>query len=101
MILEIRDVGRKTPGDGRLEISDATFRRLSMEQDLKATVGEVRGSAMLERMSCTCGAGHGESHAHLFVRSDAFRHLVPGETCVLELTSPGHLLAARPHPLAP
>ncbi|MBC7897496.1 MAG: hypothetical protein H7066_18905 [Cytophagaceae bacterium] len=101
MILEIRDVGRKTPGDGRLEITEATFRRLSMEQELRATVDDVKASALLERMPCTCRAGEGKAHAHWFVRSDAFRHLVPGETCVLELTSPGRLTAARPHPLAP
>lgn len=99
MILEIRDVGRKTPGDGCFEITETTFRRLSMERDLKAAVDDVQAPAMLERMSCTCGAGHGVSHAHLFVRSDAFKHLVAGETCVLELREPGMLVAARPHPL--
>jgi hypothetical protein len=99
MILEIRDVGRKTPGDGRFEITEATFRRLSIERDLRATVDDASAEAMLERMPCTCGAGHGETHSHLFVRSDAFRHLVPGTTCVLELTAPGLLTAARPHPL--
>lgn len=99
MILEIRDVGRKTPGDGRLEVTEVTFRRLSMERDLKAAVDDVQATAMLERMPCTCGAGDGEAHAHLFVRSDAFRQLVAGETCVLELREPGMLVAARPHPL--
>jgi hypothetical protein len=99
MILEIREVGRKTPGDGRLEVSETTFRRLSMERELKARVGDAQASAMLERMTCSCDAGHGESHAHLFVRSDAFRQLVAGETCVLEITTPGMLTASRPHPL--
>lgn len=101
MILEVREVGRKTPGDGRLEVTEATFRRLSMERELQATVGEERSGAMLERMTCTCGAGEGAAHAHHFVRSEVFRQLTPGETCVLEITDPGVLAASRPHPLEP
>lgn len=99
MILEVRDVGRKTPMDGRLEVTEGTYRRLTMEGELRATVGEVTTSAHLEELPCTCGRGAGAVHVHRFVQADVFRSLEAGATCVLELTAPGTLTASRPHPL--
>jgi len=102
MILEVREVGRRTPSDGRLEVSEATFRRLSMEGGrLAARVGDATGPAFLERKPCTCARGAGESHEHRFVRSAVFSDLVPGETCVLDLAADGTLEVARPHALEP
>ena len=101
MILEVREVSRKTPADGRLEVTEATFRRLSIERELRAIVDDEQSAAMLERIACTCEAGHGGAHAHHFVRADVFRKLTPGVTCVLEITNPGVLTAARPHSLEP
>jgi hypothetical protein len=102
MILEIREIGRKTPGDGRLEITEASWRRLRMEGSrLRAVVATASAAATLERMACTCGRGGPSGHEHTFVRSDVFRGLVPGETCVLDLGADGTLEVSRPHPLGP
>ncbi|MGQ0648326.1 MAG: hypothetical protein ACT4P7_12220 [Gemmatimonadaceae bacterium] len=102
MLLEVREVGRKTPRDGRLEITETTYRRLLMHgETLTVTVGERRAEGALERMPCSCGRAPGASHEHLFIRSELLRELQPGETCALELTASGELSVARPHPLAP
>ncbi len=102
MILEVREVGRKTPGDGRLEVSEASFKRLRLDEGrLVARVGDVTAPATLERMPCTCGKGAGQAHDHLFVRAEVFRSLVAGESCVLDLLPDGTLEVARPHPLEP
>lgn len=102
MILELCTVGRKTPSDGRLEITAATFRRLAIERaSLTATVDDQQVDAYLERLPCTCGRGGGEDHEHTFIRADVFRGLTPGETCAIELTAPGALVVSRPHPLTP
>lgn len=100
MILEVRTVGRKTPGDGRLEITDATRRRLAIVPALRARVADDEYPATLEVLSCDrcTGTGH---HEHHFVRSDAFRSLVAGESCVIELHVDGVVEVARPHPLLP
>ena len=103
MLLELREVGRKTPGDGRLEVTDATYRRLQMEGPaLSVRVGDARASAQLERMPCTCakGAGGG-AHEHAFVRSELLRTLRPGSTCALELGAGAELTVGEPHPLSP
>jgi hypothetical protein len=101
MLMEVRAIGRKTPGDGRLEVTDATWRRLSIVGNLSARVGEVTAPATLERMGCTRCKGHeAAGHDHPFVRSEAFRLLVAGEHCALELHG-AELVVARPHSLAP
>ena len=102
MILEVREVGRKTPGDGRLEVTEASFRRLTLEASrLVARVGDHTSPASLDRMPCTCAKGEGGAHEHRFVRAEVFRTLVAGESCVLDLLADGVLEVARPHPLEP
>lgn len=103
MLLEVRAVGRKTPGDGRLEITETTYRRLSIIGDtLAGRVGEVRAPAVLERMTCSrCQDPGAEGpHTHPFLRSEAFRHLVAGEHCAIELMG-DEVHVARPHSLDP
>ena len=107
MLLEIRTVSRKTPDDGRLEITAESARRLSpFGVPLTVRVGDdetARGEAQLTAMSCTCdkggGGAGGAGHEHRFLASDLFRALSPGETVVLELVGPGEIHVARPHPL--
>lgn len=104
MLLEVRSVGRKTPQDGRLDISETTFRRLRIIGDrLQGRVGESAAPATLERRACQRCTDHGEGGGeHLFVVSDAFRTLVPGEHCVLELAEDALTVeVSRPHPLSP
>ena len=105
MLLELRTVSRKTPGDGRLEISGESARRLApFGEPLTVRVGdeaEVVGAGHVTSMRCTCEKGGGEAggHEHHFLASDLFRALVPGETVVIELLDRGVLHVARPHPL--
>jgi hypothetical protein len=106
MILEIREVSRKTPRDGRLEISGETARRLgALAPPLPLLVGEASGAAELEAMECTCGKGAatpgGAPHRHHFVRSPLFMQLTEGESVVLELDAGDRLHVARPHALRP
>jgi hypothetical protein len=102
MLLEVREVGRKTPADGRLEVTESTYRRLLMVgASLTVRVGAARAQASLERMPCTCGKAPGGAHEHAFVRSELLRGLQPGRTCVLELGDAGELLVESPHSLEP
>jgi len=110
MLLEIRTVSRKTPADGRLEITPESARRLSpFAAHLTVRVGDdevTRGEVQLTAMSCTCdkggggaGGAGGAGHEHHFLASDLFRALSPGETVVIELVARGEIHVARPHPL--
>jgi hypothetical protein len=104
MILEVRQVGRKTPSDGRLDLSPSTFRRLEIiGAALRGRVGDVTAAATLERRECSRCATHTEGAGeHLFLSSEAFKALVAGEHCVVALTEDGVTIeVARPHPLAP
>lgn len=103
MLLEVREVSRKTPGDGRLEISEGSARRLAMHgTQLPVAVDEVHGDGTLVAMSCTCQkAGASSGHTHHFVESPLFRQLPAGETVVLELLDGPLLAVARPHGLRP
>ncbi|MBK8248984.1 MAG: hypothetical protein IPK85_16525 [Gemmatimonadetes bacterium] len=97
-------MGRKTPLDGRLDITETTYRRLRMIGDrLQGRVGDSAAPATLERRSCQRCATHGEGGGeHLFVACEAFRALVPGEHCVLELAEDAVTIeVSRPHPLSP
>ncbi|MFN8667694.1 MAG: hypothetical protein U0164_11000 [Gemmatimonadaceae bacterium] len=103
MILEIREVSRKTPRDGRLEISAETARRLSpFGGTITAEVGAMRDTATIEAMPCQCAKGGGETgHTHHFLKAAPFTTLAAGETVVLELLEGPVVAVARPHPLAP
>jgi hypothetical protein len=96
MLIEHRIVSRKTPLDGRLEISESTALHL---EPLGATfwVRTVHGDgeARLYEMTCTCAKSDSTGqHVHHFVESDVLRALEPGASVRLELDS------ARPGSLA-
>ncbi|MBK6487763.1 MAG: hypothetical protein IPF98_13000 [Gemmatimonadetes bacterium] len=103
MLLEVREVSRKTPGDGRLEITEVSARRLAMHgTQLPVAVDEARGEGRLVAMRCTCDKGGASGgHQHHFVESPLFRQLPAGETVVLELLDGPQLSVARPHSLRP
>ena len=84
-LLERRNVSRKTPGDGMLEISKPAAEKLPSgrsEFDLTTPAGD--GSATLTSMPCTC-RGADNMHEHWFLRSDLFRSLMPGTWVELRL----------------
>jgi hypothetical protein len=103
MLLEVREVSRKTPRDGRLEITGETARRLApFGATLPVEVDLQRAEGALEVMACQCEKGGGlAGHTHHFVRSSLFAALTVGETVVLELLEGPVLAVARPHPLHP
>lgn len=96
MLIEHRIVSRKTPLDGRLEISESTAARLEpLGTTFPVHTARAAGEARLHTMTCTCAksATTGQ-HVHHFVESDVLRALEPGSSVRLELDS------ARPGSLA-
>jgi hypothetical protein len=95
VLIEQRTVSRKTPMDGKLEISARAaeqLARLGATFPLRTEGGE--GRARLHAMSCTCtkAASAGE-HLHHFVESDILRALEPGTDVRVEVDDarPGSL----------
>lgn len=90
MLLEERTVSRKTPLDGRLEISVETARRLGpLGPDIRLASGGRQGVARLHAMACTCAKGAAGSHVHHFLESPLLRTLAPESTARVELDETG------------
>jgi hypothetical protein len=96
MLIEQRTVSRKTPLDGRLEISESTALHLeSLGETFWVRTAHGDGEARLHAMTCTCAKSERTGqHVHHFVESDVLRALEPGASVRLELDS------ARPGSLA-
>lgn len=79
-------VGRKTPGDGKLEISQEFASALG--GDGTALTFRVDGRdapGSVSVLACTCEkAGASGKHEHYFVQCDAFRELPVGTELLLE-----------------
>ncbi len=86
MLLEKRVVSRKTPLDGKLEVSDLTAARIA---DLgpafwvSSPGGDARGK--VESFECTCGKRPGGRHIHHFVASPLLKGLTEGAEVRVEL----------------
>ncbi|HSU92963.1 MAG TPA: hypothetical protein VLI43_04605 [Gemmatimonadaceae bacterium] len=96
MVIEQPTVSRKTPLDGRLEISESTAAQLAAFGDSFAVrTAHGSGEARLHAMSCTCAKSERTGqHVHHFVESDVLRALEPGSRVRIELDD------ARPGSLA-
>jgi hypothetical protein len=93
-LLERRTVSRKTPGDGRLEITKETARRLEgLAESIDVDLAGEALSAALGTLPCTC-RGAEKPHVHYFLQSDGFRRLTPGDE--LELALEGGRLSLSP-----
>jgi hypothetical protein len=95
MVIEQPTVSRKTPLDGRLEISESTVTKLApLGETFPVHTVHGSGEARLHAMTCTCAksASTGQ-HVHHFVESDVLRALEPGVRVRLELDDarPGSL----------
>jgi hypothetical protein len=90
MLLELCTVSRKTPLDGKLEISPATASRLSVlgEEFTLRSAGR-EGPARLAELECTCAKASAGRHVHHFVQSELLRALAPGAAVRVELADPG------------
>ncbi|MDQ2768654.1 MAG: hypothetical protein M3Y30_16050 [Gemmatimonadota bacterium] len=95
VLIEQRTVSRKTPNDGKLEISaQAADRLASLGATFPLRTDGGEGSARLHAMSCTCAkAASGAEHLHHFVESEILRALEPGTDVRVELDDarPGSL----------
>ena len=86
MIVEEREVSRKTPLDGKLEISaEAAARLAPLGAEFALVAGGREAHGRVERLACTCAKGAGGGHAHHFVASPALTALVPGSRVRVEL----------------
>jgi hypothetical protein len=85
----ILKVGRKTPLDGKIEISAADASRLAApgptrQLRLRGVPGEHHGEVRISDMPCTCSRGaEGGAHHHHFLESELFRALTPGQEWLL------------------
>jgi hypothetical protein len=77
MFIEQRTVSRKTPMDGKLEISSASAARLqSLGASFPLYTAAGEGHARLIEMSCTCTkASASGQHQHHFIESELLRAL--------------------------
>ena len=90
--VEQRTVSRKTPSDGKLEITKVAAHALeSLGSAFIIQVGQQAGHATLGTMPCTC-RGDEQPHVHYFVESELLRALVPGSAVDLVLDQPGSRL---------
>lgn len=90
MLLDERTVSRKTPLDGRLEISPPAADRLAALGDEFALVSAGRaGRGRLRSLPCTCAKGSGSDHVHHFLESPLLVTLTPGADVRVELDERG------------
>jgi hypothetical protein len=76
--IERRTVSRKTPGDGKLEITKVAAERLEpLGAEFSLVVDDVAGGGTLASMPCTCRGGD-KPHVHHFVESELLRSLAAG-----------------------
>ena len=96
MFLERQTVSRKTPGDGRLEITKAAASRVERLGDSFAIdLGGERVPGTLGTFACTC-RGPDKPHVHYFLESEALRALEPGSVLDLQLDDASKRGIVRP-----
>jgi hypothetical protein len=94
-LVEQRTVSRKTPGDGKLEVTKAAAARLeSLGPRFPVVVDDRQADAHLGSMPCTC-RGDEKPHVHVFVESELLRSLAVGSTVNLVLDSAGGRLVVQ------
>jgi hypothetical protein len=95
MLPERARVSRKTPKDGKLEISDRAAAVLSVRgSGFDLVVNGAAGRAVVTSMACTCRGGDGE-HVHYFLQSELLKVLPPeSEVSIDLLSSPGTVVMA-------
>ena len=100
MLIDERTVSRKTPLDGRLEISEAAAERLAALGDGFALASAGRdGRGRLASLACTCAKGSGGGHVHHFIESPLLAALAPESAVRVELDERSG--AVRVEPAAP
>ena len=96
VFLEQRLVSRKTPVDGKLELSSDTAARLEALGGAFPVVSLGReDQGQLESMECTCAKAAG-GHVHHFVVSPLFRALAPGSVVNVMLDDTRSAVSVEP-----
>ena len=94
-LVEQRTVSRKTPGDGKLEVTKAAATRLeSLGPRFPVVVDDRQADARLGSMPCTC-RGDETPHVHFFVESELLRSLAAGSIVNLILDPAGSRLVVQ------
>jgi hypothetical protein len=84
MFLERRTVSRKTPNDGKLEITKRAAEKFSdLPGPFDVDVSGERSTASIGTMECTC-RGADNPHVHYFIQSPAFQRLSVGDEVDVE-----------------
>jgi hypothetical protein len=85
VFLERRTVSRKTPGDGRLEITKSVAQRLeSLGPTLVIDSDGNRVRGTIGTFACTC-RGESNPHVHYFLETERLKQLSPGNEIDIEL----------------
>jgi hypothetical protein len=96
VFLERRTVSRKTPGDGRLEITKAAASRVERLGNAFAIgLGGESIPGTLGTFSCTC-RGADNPHVHYFLESERLKALEPGSVLELQLDEAAKRVILRP-----
>ena len=89
MHLETLKVSRKTPGDGRLLVTEKTFAALEpLGASLMVRARNEESTGTLHTLECNCTkfGPHPAPHKHHFLQSSVLHSLTPEETVELSLT---------------
>lgn len=92
--LALVTVSRKTPRDGKLEIPEAAYDRLTSAGPLSvAAVGQV-APGTTEAVPCTCAKAAGAGHVHWFLVSGVLRGLEPESRVEIRVGGDGMVTVA-------
>ncbi len=96
MYLERRTVSRKTPGDGRLEITkQAALRIQHLGSPFAIDLSGESAQCTIETFECTC-RGPDNRHVHYFLESETLKRLTPETNLDLELDESAGRVVLRP-----
>jgi hypothetical protein len=97
MFSERRTVSRKTPGDGKLEITKQAAQTLeTLGPEFTIELDGNSGTATLSAMECTCRNAD-TPHVHYFLESEHFKALEPGSTVEIGLEGGTSRLTVTPN----
>jgi hypothetical protein len=101
VFLERRHVSRKTPRDGRLDITkDAAAMCGELGAAFDVDLAGRRSAARLVTMGCTC-RGLENPHVHYFIESEALKALAPGDDVDLAMDPTASVVHIAPLPREP
>jgi hypothetical protein len=92
MFEERRTVSRKTPADGKLEVSPEAARRLPAAARFPLTLDGEAGEGSLVSFPCTCRA---EPHLHYFIEGEMLRALSPEREVIVRIAAGGRAVAVE------